>query len=193
MKRYSKLVRREPLGVTQRTNRAVMLAQISDPEQRARFEADFPENRMVPLPVPRSRRQRDDGSALDIDAIHRKQPPPLEKEVLRAVGDLLAMHPGVLYALRMNSGAASYEARSGKFAPIWFHIWVRSPEKCRMSDFLGATIDSRILALECKRPGWNKPTDERERQQAAFLATVRKIGGIGAFVTSADEALALLP
>lgn len=131
-------------------------------------------------------------SAVDIDAVHRVQP-PLEKEVLRAVGDLLAVHPGVLFALRMNSGAASYEASSGKFAPVWFHIWVRSPEKCKMSDFYGATVDARILALECKRPGWTKPTDDRERQQAAFLEMVRKVGGIGAFVTSADETNALLP
>lgn len=142
---------------------------------------------------PQRQRRRDNGSGVDIDAVHRKQPIPLEKEVLRAVGELLSAHPGVLFALRMNSGAASYEASTGKYAPIWFHIWVRSPEKCRMSDFLGATVDSRLLALECKRPGWTKPTDDRERQQAAFLALVRQIGGIGAFVTSADDVQRLLP
>ena len=117
---------------------------------------------------------------------------PLEADVIRAVGQLLAVHPMVLYALRMNSGAASYEAKTGKFAPVWFHIWVRAPEKCRMADFYGATKDSRIIALECKRENWTHPTDLREREQAAFLALVRGVGGIGGFVRTADEAKALL-
>jgi hypothetical protein len=142
------------------------------------------------LDIPEKRTRKD--SAVDIDAVHRKQPVPLEKEVLRSIGELLAVHPAVLFALRMNSGAASYEAASGKFAPVWFHVWVRSPQRCRMSDFFGATVDHRMLALEVKRPGWTKPTDERERQQAAFLETIRGAGGIGAFVTSSDEVARLL-
>lgn len=141
------------------------------------------------LPPKRTYTKRD---ALDIDAVHRKQPVPLEKEVIRAVGELLAKHPSVLFALRMNSGAASYEAKSGKWAPVWFHTWLRAPKACRMSDFFGAMTDARMLALECKRPGWTKPTDAREREQAAFLEVVRQSGGIGAFVTSVDDAARLL-
>ncbi len=143
--------------------------------------------------APRERKPRQDTG----ETLHR----PLEADVIRAVEGLLAVHTRVLWALRMNSGAASYEAASGKFAPVWFHRWVRAPEKCRMSDFLGATLETpfgaspgmsadyrpRILAVECKRPGWSKPTDQREREQAAFLEIVRRNGGIGIFATSAAE------
>ena len=148
----------------------------------------------------REYRRRD---ATDIDAIHRAEAPdrPLEAEVIRAVEKLLAVHPRVLWALRMNSGAASYEAASGRYAPVWFHRWVRSPEKCRMSDFLGAGYDPEtwcykprtfLIAIECKRPGWTKPTDQREREQAAFLEIVRRNGGIGLFATSAEDVAAAL-
>lgn len=114
--------------------------------------------------------------------------PDLEKHVVREVGELLAVHPKVLWALRMNSGAASYEASTGKYAPVWFHKWIRSPQKCRMADYFGGTVDSRIIALECKHRQWTKPGDTREEEQANFLALVRKVGGIGRFVRSSEEA-----
>lgn len=117
---------------------------------------------------------------------------PDEAGVVRAVSQLLGGHPKVLFALRMNSGAASYEAKSGRYAPIWFHKWVRSPEPCRMSDFIGATIDFRMLAIECKRPGWSKPTDQREREQSAFLSMVLMAGGRAAFITDVEQVNALL-
>lgn len=117
---------------------------------------------------------------------------PIEADVVKAVGDLLAAHPRVAYALRMNSGAASYEHSSGRYAPIWFHVWVRAPQPYRMSDFYGATVEGRALAFECKRPGWKHPTDEREHQQAAFLAAVRAAGGIGEFITDAEQVEAAL-
>ena len=170
--------KREPLAVTYRRNRAHIDSQISDPAQAARFAADFPASDLPALPVKRG----------PIGASGT----PLEADVVRAVGDVLALHPRVLFALRINSGAASYEAATGRYAPVWFHKWVRSPEKFRMSDFFGATIDARLLALECKRPGWTKPTDQREREQAAFLALVRKVGGVGAFITDAEQLHELL-
>lgn len=135
-------------------------------------------------------------SACDIDAVHKTRGEvlhrPLEADVIRAVEKLLAVHPRVLWALRMNSGAASYEAKSGKWAPVWFHRWVRSTVPMRMSDFLGARVEElfdrpQIFAIECKKPGWKKPTDQREREQAAFLATVRRHGGIALFATSAEQ------
>lgn len=141
--------------------------------------------RVMP-PEPKRRAQRaPDGET---------QPRPLEADVIRAVEALLAVHPRVIWALRMNSGAASFEAASGKFAPVWFHRWVRAPEKCRMSDFLGVVADPSpwtarpvILAIECKRPGWTRPTDQREREQAAFLEIVRRNGGIGLFACSVED------
>lgn len=38
-----------------------------------------------------------------------------------------------------------------------------------------------------KRPGWKRPSGEREEKQAAFLAEVRKRGGVAAFVTGVDD------
>jgi hypothetical protein len=116
---------------------------------------------------------------------------PLEQEVVRAIGALLASHPKVLFAVRQNAGAASYEAKPGKWAPVFFYKIVTG-QRVRISDYWGILKDGRMLALEVKREGWKKPRDTREFEQAAFLMMVRNVGGIGAFVTSADEALALL-
>ncbi len=138
-----------------------------------------PQNQAVIAP----KRERKD--AHDIDAVHKQQK-PLEADVISAVSDLLKSHPRVLWAVRMNSGAASYEASSGRYAPVWFHKWVKGTGY-RMGDFLGATTDSKILTVECKRPGWTKPTDQREREQAAFLDIVRKNGGIALFCTDAEQ------
>lgn len=152
---------------------------------------------LAKLPLPRERVMhkaivRTD--ATDMDAVYKNRGEtlerPLEATVIRAVEELLAVHPKVIWALRVNAGAASYQAKSGKYAPVYFHRWVRAPERCRMSDFFAATIGPegpRIAAIECKRPGWHHPTDQREREQAAFLALVRKHGGIGIFATSAQD------
>ena len=147
------------------------------------------------MPLPKRRKPPLSQSSVDIDPVHKDRVPIatkkieryLEKDVLRAVGQLLAVHPRVKFALRVNSGMASYEQKSGKWAPVWFHEWVRAPEKCRMSDFLGATTDNRILAIECKRPGFTKPTDQREWEQLAFLQIVNSVGGIALFATSAAQ------
>ena len=138
----------------------------------------------------REYRRRD---AVDIDAVHRAEAPdrPLEAEVIRAVEKLLAVHPLVAWALRVNSGAASYSTASGKYAPVWFHRFVRG-SGYRMPDFMGATKGGRIIALECKRPGFNSPSDQREREQQAFLRLVIACGGLAGFVTGADGAAAVI-
>ena len=120
----------------------------------------------------------------------RAKPRQLEAPVVQAISELLACHPRVLIALRMNSGAASYEAKTGAYAPVWFHKWLRYPEKMRMSDFLGIykrDCYTFALAIEAKAPGWTKPRDAREHEQAAFLAFIRSCGGIGIFATSAEQ------
>lgn len=115
----------------------------------------------------------------------------LEKHVVRAVSELLAIHPKVLFGVRQNSGGASYEAKSGKFAPIFFyHILTSQP--VTITDFWGIMRDGRMFALEAKRPSWKEPKEEREFKQAAFLMLVRNCGGIAGFVRSSEEANALL-
>ena len=167
-----------PQGVTERKHRAWMDFMVpAAGEQRERFEERFPESALTPLPIKRG---------------PRVDHPDLEKHVIAAVGQLLAVHPRVAFAIRQNSGAASYEAATGKFSPIYFHKWVRCPEPMKMADYMGATVEGRLLALECKKPSWTKPTDQREREQAAFLALVCKVGGIGEFITDAEQVNAIL-
>lgn len=121
----------------------------------------------------------------------RAKPRQLEAPVVAAVAELLAVHPKVLFAVRQNSGAASYEAASGKWAPVYFYRIVTGQE-VRIVDFWGLLKDGRMLALECKRPGWTKPTDQREREQWAFLYMVQNVGGVSGFVRSVDEAKTIL-
>lgn len=45
----------------------------------------------------------------------------------------------------------------------------------------------RFFAVECKKPGWRGPTDDRERAQAAFLTNVRALGGIALFAQSVED------
>ena len=129
-------------------------------------------------------------SGVDIDAVHKKRAAPrqLEAEALRAVRQLVAVHPKIDWILRVNSGAASFEAKTGKWQPVKFHEWVRSPVAFRMPDLYGKMVDGRDIALEIKRPDWKKPSDQREIEQAAFLHRVRDHGGIGEFVRSVEEA-----
>lgn len=114
-----------------------------------------------------------------------------EAPVVAAVGGLLAVHPKVLCAWRQNSGAASYEAASGRYAPIFFYRVVTG-QPVRLPDYLGIMRSGAMLALECKRPTWKAPRDKREYEQAAFLMLVNNSGGIGAFVRSVDDVRKLL-
>ena len=133
-----------------------------------------------------------DKPRVDIPTVKaRAKPRQLEGPVVAAVAELLAVHPKVLFAVRQNSGAASYEAKSGKWAPVWFYRVVTG-QPVTLPDFWGIMRDGRMLALEAKRPGWRSPRDDRERRQWAFLQIVANCGGIAGFVTSAEEANALL-
>lgn len=118
---------------------------------------------------------------------------PLEADTLRAVSELLATHPKVLFAVRQNSGAMQYQNAGGRSVPVWFYKWTKRAAKMRISDHWGLLTDGRMFALESKRPGWRGPSDLREFEQLEFINTVKAAGGIGGFVTSAEEALALLP
>jgi hypothetical protein len=120
----------------------------------------------------------------------RAAPRKLEAPVVAAISELLAVHPRVLFAVRINSGAA------GEFSHVWFHKWIRPRTGLRMSDFIGIWsdgVDKHIpFAIEAKAPGWKKPTDQRELEQAAFLAKISDVGGIALFATSADQVAAAL-
>jgi hypothetical protein len=60
-----------------------------------------------------------------------------------------------------------------------------------LPDIWGLLWCGLFFAIEVKRPGWKKPTDDRERLQAFVLELVRESGGIAGFVTCLDEVRAL--
>ena len=109
-----------------------------------------------------------------------KSPEPLEAQVLRAVLTLLARHPRVAWAHRMNSGAGQIMRRGG------MSQWMRFGfPGC--PDVLGQLRDGRLLAVECKRPS-GKPTAEQE----SFLKCVNANGGVGLIARSVDDVLEVL-
>ena len=112
----------------------------------------------------------------------------LEGPVVSAIGDLLAVHPKVLFAVRQNTGAASYEAASGRYAPVLFYrLLTHSPKDITITDFWGILKDGRMLAVEAKAPTWDKIRTDRELRQEMFLMLVRNCGGVALFATSADQ------
>jgi hypothetical protein len=144
--------------------------------------ADKP-NPLPPLPPKRERVTKPAAARIDGD---------LEGPVINAVGDLLALHPLVVLAIRQNSGGASYES-GGRLIPVWFYKKIKTPGELTITDYWGFLADGRPYALECKRPSWKEPTTPREKRQKAFIDMVTGLGGVGGFVRSVDEAKALLP
>lgn len=102
---------------------------------------------------------------------------PLERDVLRAVLQLLRVHPLVAWASRINSGAATDAA--GNF--------VRFNQIAGCSDVIGQMKPlspggaGAFLALEVKRPG-QKPTEP----QMLFLRMVQANGGCAGWCDSVE-------
>lgn len=119
----------------------------------------------------------------------------LERDVLTEVSELLAVHPAILFAVRQNSGALYYQRgdqRGGKSVPVHFFKWLRRRTQMRLVDIWGATTDGRLLAIELKKPSWGGPSDDREREQRAFLECILTAGGRAGFARSASEALGII-
>lgn len=106
---------------------------------------------------------------------------PTEAETQRAIIAYLCVHPKIALVERHNSGAV-HDAQKGYYIEF-HHLYSRgfNGEKMRKPDICGMLKDGRYYAIEVKREGWTKPTDLREREQAAYLAHVRACGGIGIF------------
>ena len=110
---------------------------------------------------------------------------PTEGEVQSAILSLLWRHPKVAYAGRYNSGR--FQDSTGAV-----YKFVRLKAGLAHPDILGLLGTGKMFALECKRPGWKSPHNEREKAQERFLGVIRDGGGIGAFVTSVDEVVGVL-
>lgn len=166
-------------------------------EANAQMEAMFGDLREAkgrPMPakpsyLPKPRPPRGGGdtrSATDIDRVHRNRATP-ESEILSAVTDLLCAHPKTVFVCRQNSGMASYEAKTGRYAPVHFYKILKAPSKMTIVDVWGLLNDGRMFAVETKNSAWIRPSNDREERQAAFLALIRKHGGIGIFATDAQQ------
>lgn len=118
-------------------------------------------------------------------------PGELESATLKAVGELLAIHPSVLIAVRQNSGSMPYES-NGRAIPIWFYRFARRPAPMTIVDYWGFLVSGKPFAFECKRLSWTKPSNEREERQHAYMQMIVGIGGVAGFVRSADEVMAIL-
>lgn len=93
-----------------------------------------------------------------------------ESDIQRACLELLARHPKVAWAVRMNAGAFKVEDR-----------FVRAAFK-GCSDIIGQLKDGRFLAVEVKRPG-NVPN----YRQAAFLVAVHAAQGASTWTDDAED------
>lgn len=129
---------------------------------------------------------REDAVRIDVGAKAKREPPktfkltpevPLERDVLRAVLQLLRTHPAVAWAARINSGAATDER--GQF--FRFH------QIAGCSDVIGQMKTGAFLAVEVKRPG-EKPTEP----QMLFLRMVEQYGGCAGWADSVDAAQAIV-
>ena len=57
----------------------------------------------------------------------------------------------------------------------------------KSADLIGIGPGGIFMAVECKRPAWKAPENDREKAQWAFLLDVVTKGGIGFFVTSVED------
>ena len=118
---------------------------------------------------------------------------PLEAEVIKGVGQLLNVHPKVLFAVRQNTGAMPYTNNAGKDIPVWFYRVVKAPGLMTIVDYWGFLADRRPFAFECKRQSWTgKTLDERELRQQVFLHMIRSLGGVANFITDPQQIVELL-
>ena len=114
---------------------------------------------------------------------------PLERDVQKTIIAGLRLHPDVGLVERVNSGTAVEQNADGSKRYIDFHhvYPVAGHPRMRPSDLHVTLRGGRRLAIEVKRPGWKKPTDEREREQAAYLNHIQALGGYGIFATCWED------
>lgn len=100
---------------------------------------------------------------------------------------------------RNNNGASEVLEPDGGTRHIRFGLGNDSKklgDKWKSSDLIGITpvtstqagqVFGVFTAVEVKSPGWKAPKNDRERAQAAFLSSVRAMGGIGMFAQSTAD------
>jgi len=117
-----------------------------------------------------------------------------EGSVMTDIAEVYKTHPNILFAVRQNSGAAKIGD-----TPIWFWKWLRrNGVEMTLTDTWGMLVNGRMFAIEAKERGWksvgagDSAKAVRERRQQAFINVVKSGGGVGGFVTSAEQAMQIL-
>lgn len=105
-----------------------------------------------------------------------QKPVVAERDILKGCLQLLELHPKVGFSWRQNTGMAM----NAQGKRIFF-----STKGC--ADILGALVDGRFLAVECKATGKKANPD-----QQAFLDAVNRAGGLGICVDDVDKLRAAL-
>lgn len=117
-----------------------------------------------------------------------------EAEIQRNVLDLLAKHPRIAFAFRLNTASGFIVS-----ARDWKSLLAGGIARAVMarfirfafpgaSDILGMLKGGRFLAIECKTES-GRASDE----QLAFLAVVHRYGGLSFIARSIDDVLAQIP
>jgi len=162
-RRFTRGTDRDHPALFRRRCRASMLASISDPAQRERFERDFPEENLPALPKKRAKRVHDPKA-------------PLERNVLPKVVRALRKDPRVVRVQRNTVGRFTVHGR------------IISVGTKGLLDLTVYLRDGRYAEIEVKRPG-EKP----KLHQAQRIADIQERGGIAGWCDSPEGALAILP
>lgn len=95
---------------------------------------------------------------------------------------------------RNNTGVATEDGRVVRYGLCNESAKVNAV--CKSSDLIGITprqcgcgrVFGVFTAIECKAPGWKfRESDQRAVAQRAFLNLIVSLGGIGKFISSAEE------
>ena len=103
------------------------------------------------------------------------KPESSERDIQRAILDLLERHPKVAWAQRMNTGAVKRHGRMIRFG------FPGCP------DIIGQMKDGRILGLEVKKDGGYASIEQRSQ-----IALMQLHGAVAAVVWSVDDVLDIL-
>ena len=129
--------------------------------------------------------------------VNHSDPDELESAVMKEVASVLKTHPRVVFAMRVNSGAAWMPSKGGKDAPVAFYRILRRPHgyDTTIVDFTGWYGKGPLwlpFAFECKRRNWKFTGTEREVAQSNYLKMIDGFGGIASFITSGQQVINLL-
>jgi hypothetical protein len=119
---------------------------------------------------------REDAPRIDVGAREKRTAPvrstePLERDIQKAIRQLLRVHPMVAWHGRINRGAVQ-DAHGN-------YVAFNDIKGC--SDLIGMLKTGHWLAIEVKRPG-NVPTEDQQE----FLDVVALNGGLAFWADSVD-------